>query len=85
MLDPRMTRLADTLVNYSCAVKPDEKILIEAIDVPPEFTAECVRVARAAGASPPRIACANVESSAAISRLRAKLTWHKGDLLDLVR
>ena len=52
MLDPRITRLADTLVNYSCAVKPDEKILIEAIDVPHAFTAECVRVARAAGASP---------------------------------
>ncbi|MEW6249353.1 MAG: aminopeptidase [Planctomycetota bacterium] len=52
MLDPRITKLAETLVNYSCGVKPGEKILIEAIDVPHEFTAECVRVAAAAGALP---------------------------------
>ncbi len=52
MLDPRITKLAETLVNYSCAVKSGEKILIEAIDVPHEFTAECVRVARVSGASP---------------------------------
>ena len=45
MIDPRITRLADTLVNYSCAVKAGEKILIEAIDVPHEFTTECVRIA----------------------------------------
>ncbi len=52
MLDPRMTKLAQTLVGYSCAVKPGEKILFEAIDIPLEFTAECVRVAHAAGAHP---------------------------------
>jgi aminopeptidase len=52
MVDPRVTKLADTLVNYSCAVKPGDKILIEAIDVPHEFTAECVRLARQSGAHP---------------------------------
>lgn len=52
MLDPRMTRLAETLVHYSCALKSGEKILIEAIDIPHEFTAECVRVAAAAGGHP---------------------------------
>lgn len=52
MLDPRMTRLAETLVNYSCAAKAGDKILIEAIDVPHEFTAECVKAASAAGARP---------------------------------
>ncbi len=52
MVDPRMTKLAETLINYSCAVKPGEKILIEAIDVPHEFTAACIRVAHAAGAIP---------------------------------
>jgi len=52
MIDPRMTKLADVLVNYSCAVKPGDKILIEAIDIPHEFTIECVRVAREAGADP---------------------------------
>lgn len=49
MLDPRMTRLAETLVNYSCALAPGERILIEAIDIPHEFTCELIRVARAAG------------------------------------
>ena len=52
MTDPRVTKLADVLVNYSCAVKPGEKILIEAIDVPPELPIECVRAARASGAHP---------------------------------
>jgi aminopeptidase len=52
MIDPRITKLANTLINYSCAVKPGEKILLEAIDVPHEFTTECVRLAAAAGALP---------------------------------
>ncbi|MBK9118512.1 MAG: aminopeptidase [Phycisphaerales bacterium] len=52
MVDPRVTKLAETLVNYSCAVQAGEKILIEAIDVPHAFTNECVRVAAAAGARP---------------------------------
>lgn len=52
MTDPRMTRLADVLVNFSCALKSGERILIEAIDIPHEFTEECVRLARAAGGHP---------------------------------
>jgi aminopeptidase len=52
MLDPRMTKLAETLVNYSCALKGGDRILIEAIDVPHEFTAELVRVAAQGGGKP---------------------------------
>jgi len=52
MIDPRMTKLADVLVNYSTAVKSEEKILIEAIDIPHEMTCELIRVAREAGADP---------------------------------
>ena len=52
MLDPRITKLAKTLVTFSCGVKPGEKILIEAIDVPNEFTAECIRIAAEVGAQP---------------------------------
>lgn len=52
MTDPRITQLADTLVNYSCAVKPGEKILLEAIDIPHEFTTEVVRIAAGKGAMP---------------------------------
>jgi len=52
MIDPRMTKLAEVLVKYSTELKPGEKVLIEAIDIPVEFTCEMVRVARAAGADP---------------------------------
>ncbi len=52
MIDPRITKLADVLVNYSCAVKPGEKLLLEAIDVPHEFAAEVVRLTAAAGGHP---------------------------------
>lgn len=52
MLDPRMDKLADVLIGYSTALKPGEKILIEAIDVPPEMVCALIRAARAAGADP---------------------------------
>lgn len=52
MIDPRITRLAETLIHYSCDLQPDEKILIEAVDVPDEFTCELVRLAHEAGAHP---------------------------------
>jgi len=52
MLDPRYTKLANLLINYSCAVKPGEFVLIEAIDVPHDFTKELVRICAAAGGRP---------------------------------
>ncbi len=52
MIDPRMTKLAEVLINYSTAMKPGEKVLIEAFDVPAEMVCELIRVARAAGADP---------------------------------
>ena len=52
MIDARITRLAETLIHYSCDLQPGEKILIEAVDVPDELTCELVRIAHAAGAHP---------------------------------
>ena len=52
MKDPRLTKLAETLVDYSCEVAEGEKVLVEAVDVPHEFTTELVRVVRRAGGSP---------------------------------
>jgi aminopeptidase len=49
MTDPRIKKLADLLINYSCALKPGERILIEAIDVPHAFTKSLVESATAAG------------------------------------
>jgi len=52
MLDPRIDKFAKMLVTYSCDLKKDEKILIEAIDVPHEFTAALARHASAVGGHP---------------------------------
>jgi aminopeptidase len=52
MTDPRIEKLADLLVNYSCDIKPGEKILIEAIDVPHVFTKALIRAATDAGGKP---------------------------------
>ena len=52
MLDPRFTKLASLLIDHSCAVKPGDKVLIEAIDIPHDFTKEVVRVCAAAGGRP---------------------------------
>ncbi len=52
MRDPRHAKLAHLLVNYSCEAKAGEKVLIEAIDIPHEFTCELIRAVREAGAIP---------------------------------
>ena len=52
MTDPRYTKLAKLLVEYSTALKKGDRILLDMIDVPDEFTIELVRAARAAGATP---------------------------------
>ena len=52
MTDPRYYKLADTLINYSCAVKAGENLLIEAIDIPHEFTAVLVETCAKAGGRP---------------------------------
>jgi len=49
MMDPRIKRLADNLINYSCSVKKGETVLIETIDIPKEMTIELVKAARKAG------------------------------------
>ena len=52
MKDPRMTKLAENLVRYSCQLRPGEKVLIETFDCP-DFVAEAlVRAAYEVGARP---------------------------------
>jgi aminopeptidase len=51
MTDPRIAKLADLLINYSVALKPGEKVLLEAIDVPHAFTKAVVAAAAKAGGS----------------------------------
>jgi len=52
MTDPRYTKLAHLLVNYSTALKKGERVLLDMIDVPDEFTLALIRSVRAAGATP---------------------------------
>src|SRR5580765_7222895 len=52
MTDPRYTKLASLLVEYSTALKKGDHVLLDMIDVPDEFSIELMRAARAAGAIP---------------------------------
>ncbi|HWI56417.1 MAG TPA: aminopeptidase [Bacillota bacterium] len=52
MTDPRYTKLATLLVDYSTALKKGDRILLDLIDVPDEFSVELIRAVRAAGAIP---------------------------------
>lgn len=52
MKDPRFKKLADLLIRYSTALKRGEKVLLDMIDVPDEFTIELIKAARAVGALP---------------------------------
>jgi aminopeptidase len=52
MTDPRYKKLARLLVEYSTELKRGDRVLLDMIDVPDEFTVELVRAARAAEATP---------------------------------
>src|SRR5262245_28396392 len=52
MTDPRYGKLATLLVDYSTALKRGDRVLLDMIDVPDEFTVELIRAARATGAVP---------------------------------
>jgi aminopeptidase len=52
MTDSRYKELAKLLIGYSTELKKGEKILLDVIDVPDEFTVELIRAAREAGGIP---------------------------------
>jgi aminopeptidase len=52
MTDPRYTKLAKLLVEYSTVLKKGDRVLLDMIDVPDEFSIELMRAARKAGATP---------------------------------
>ncbi len=52
MTDPRFTKLAKLLVGYSTELKKGDRILLDMIDVPDEFTVELIRAVRESGAIP---------------------------------
>ena len=52
MTDPRYRKLAKLLAEYSTALTKGDRILLDMVDVPDEFTIELIRAARRAGAIP---------------------------------
>ncbi|WP_409343253.1 aminopeptidase [Paenibacillus sp. MBLB4367] len=52
MLDPRLTKLADVLVNYSTRVQPGEHVLIEATGIEPPLVNELIKAVHQAGGFP---------------------------------
>src|SRR5690348_7136605 len=52
MTDPRYTKLAKLLVEYSTALKKGDHVLLDLIEVPDEFGVELIRATRAVGAVP---------------------------------
>lgn len=53
MHDPRISRLAEILIDHSCQLRSGEKILIEAIDLPhPQLVCRLVELAAERGATP---------------------------------
>ena len=52
MTDPRYSKLANLLVEYSTTLKKGDRVLLDLIDVPDEFSVELIRAARKAGAIP---------------------------------
>jgi aminopeptidase len=52
MTDPRYKKLASLLVKYSISLRRGDKVLIEAIEIPDEFTVELIKTVRRAGAIP---------------------------------
>ena len=52
ILDPRFTQLASGLIGFSTALKPGERVLIDAFDVPVEMVVALVRATRERGAHP---------------------------------
>ena len=52
MMNPRIRKLAGLLIKHSCALKPGERLLIEAIGVPNQMVIALIREAKAVGGTP---------------------------------
>ena len=52
MIHSQFEKLADLLINHSCSLGKDEKVLIEAFDIPQEMVIATIRAARKVGGIP---------------------------------
>ena len=83
MQDPRYSRLADLLVQHSTKVTQGDKVLIDAFDVPTDFTVAVIRAVHAVGGLPivstyqqpvlrALYQCASVEQMTTIGEIESK-------------
>jgi len=75
MTDPREKKLADLLINYACALKSGEKVLIEAIDIPHSFTKALIESATTAGGHPIAMLKSN-EINRALKLTGSEVAWN---------
>src|SRR2546422_897524 len=52
MRDPRYSKLANVLVHHSCEVTQGDRVLIEAFDIPIDFTTQLIETVVEAGGLP---------------------------------
>ena len=74
--DPRMAKLAHTLVHDACRLQPGEKIWLQGNDAPPTFMAMLVdEVSRAGGIPYVKLQQGAVDRALAMAATREQLTW----------
>jgi aminopeptidase len=76
MQDARFDKLASLLVDYSTALKRNEKVLIEAFDAPDEMTIALIRAARKAKAIP----FVQLQRARVTRELALEIDWRALDL-----
>lgn len=76
MKDPRIQKLAETLVHYACAVQPGERILVEDRGLAPELDAAIIgEVYKAGGIPQVMITDLTVERALLMGCTREQLAW----------
>ena len=76
MKDPRIAKLAQTLVHYACAVKPGERILVEDRGLAPELDAAIIEEVYKAGGIPQvQVTDLTVERALLMGATQEQMAW----------
>lgn len=88
MNDPRYDKLAQVIVRHSTRLKKGDKVLIEAIDIPPEMVIALARAAHKAGAVPfvtikQSTVLRELYSLASVSSMESVGRWEAGRMAEM--
>jgi aminopeptidase len=86
--DPRYDKLAQVIVRHSTRLKKGDKVLIEAIDIPPEMVIALARAAHKAGAVPfvtikQSTVLRELYSLASVSSMESVGRWEAGRMAEM--